>query len=320
MNVTGLLYGKVDFLNGCDDAYPSRHVRQSFWGFAPSYRPVGAGAVIRASMILLLCLLFPFRAGAASGEGDAKTWLTEANQAFHEANSLAVKDPDAAADLYRRAIMRYQRIIRDGGIQNGKLYYNIGNAYFRMKDLGRAILNYRRAAEFIPHDSNLQQNLAYARSRCRDQIEIPEKQKILKTLFFWHYDLTFRMRRLLFGVFFVTFWLFAGGRLLVRRSSLTWAVGITGLLSLMFLASTLVEAMHRRTENPAVIIAEEVTARKGDSESYEQSFKEPLHAGTECSVLEKRGRWVHVSLMDARRCWLPANSVEEVVQRFTRRD
>ena len=80
--------------------------------------------------------------------------------------------------------------MREGGIENGKLYYNLGNVYFRMNDIGRAILNYRRAESYIPNDPNLHQNLSYARSRRLDEIEERQKTKVLRTLFFWHYDLS----------------------------------------------------------------------------------------------------------------------------------
>ena len=59
-------------------------------------------------------------------------------------------------------------------------------------------------------------------------------------------------------------------------------------------------------------MAEEVTARKGDSTSYEASFQDPLHAGAEFLLVEERNDWVHVELPDGRRCWLPAQSIAMV--------
>ena len=53
-------------------------------------------------------------------------------------------DPEQAKALYLKAALRFERIAQEGNIQNGKLYYNMGNTYFRMGDIGRAIRDMRR--------------------------------------------------------------------------------------------------------------------------------------------------------------------------------
>ena len=75
------------------------------------------------------------------------------------------------------------------------------------------------------------------------------------------------------------------------------------------LASLLTEAVQQHSTKPGVVLSDEVPARKGDSETYEPSFKEPLHAGTEFQLVEDRGNWYHIELADGRRCWLPASDV-----------
>ena len=62
--------------------------------------------------------------------------------------------------------------------------------------------------------------------------------------------------------------------------------------------------------NPGgVILADEVIARKGNSETYQPSFEAPLHAGTEFELIEKRKDWYLINLADGRKCWLPQHSV-----------
>jgi hypothetical protein len=61
-----------------------------------------------------------------------------------------------------------------------------------------------------------------------------------------------------------------------------------------------------------VIISDSVTARQGDGESYLPSFKEPLHAGTEFDILEKRPDWLKIQLTDATVTWIPRNSAEMI--------
>ncbi len=282
----------------------------------PMHRPA---APTKSNSIMpaffLSVMLAAFTAAADPGPEALRELLREGSRYFSQANEVAGKDPEQARELFRKAAMRFERIVREGRVQNGKLYYNIGNAYFRMEDLGRAILNYRRAEPYIPHDENLQQNLAYARARCRDRIPEPERKRVLKTLFFWHYDLTLRARSFVFLGGFLTFWTLAILRVVFPRHAFRYPLILSGLLALLMFGSVGIEAMREARERPGVIVAPETIARKGDSVTYEKSFTEPLHAGTEFLLIEDREDWLEVRLADGRTCWLPARDVELVRRR-----
>jgi len=268
-------------------------------------------SLLRAGSVALA--LFATAASApAMEEAEILDLLNQGNDLFKQANEKTSADPDAALDLYAKAVMRYERIVKEGGVENGKLYYNIGNVYFRMKDIGRAILNYRRAQRYIPNDPNLHQNLQYARARRVDSIEEGQKTRVLKTLFFWHYDLSSKARSFIFSSSFILLWVSALGLLFVRRPFLRRLVWLFLVVSVLSGGSLAAEIMHYRTVRPGVIVADEIVARKGDSETYEPSFKEFLHAGTEFILVEKRDDWYHIEIMDGRRCWVPAVSVEMV--------
>lgn len=249
---------------------------------------------------------------AELSESEVADLFSQGKELFRQANEISVTDPEAANALYQKSALRLERITREGGVENGKLYYNIGNAYFRMGDVGRAILNYRRAEQFIPQDENLQQNLQFARQRRTDKVEEQQQKAVLKTLFFWHYDLSIGARATLFVIAFLTIWIAAGLRLFRPRSSLRWTIVIASAISLMFLGSLIAETIALKKSRPGVVVADEVIARKGDSVTYEPSFQEPLHAGTEIDLLEERADWLHVELADKRQCWLPASAVELV--------
>ncbi len=267
----------------------------------------------RVSFAALLALCCALPAVAADRAGLA-TQLAEAENLFRRANESVSSKPDEARDLYGKAALRFESIVREGGVENGGLYYDIGNAYFRMGDIGRAILNYRRAERYLPNDPNLHQNLEFARSKRADKIEEQQKTMVLKTLFFWHYDFSSRTRGVIFAVCFVLMWAFALVRLYVKRSFAAWGIGVSAAVMLLFLGSLLVEAAGERKERPGVVISAELVARKGDSEAYEPSFKEPLHAGTEFRVIEDRGKWYNIQLADSRQCWVPSTGVELVRQ------
>ena len=143
-------------------------------------------------------------------------------------------------------------------------------------------------------------------------MEEPAETRVFRTLMFWHYDLSFGQRFGLFAAAFLTVWGAAATRIFFPRPFLKWIIGISAALSAALGVSLLNESLALERERPGVILAEEVVARKGDSHTYEASFQEPLHAGTEFLLLEERKQWIHAELPDGRRCWLPAQATEMV--------
>jgi len=243
---------------------------------------------------------------------DAEALLMEATQYFDQANQAASANPAAAKDLYGKSILRFERLVHEGGIENGQLFYNLANAYLLTGDLGRAILNYRRAASLIPNDPNLRQNLEYARSQCRDRIDEPQRKVVLKTLFFWHYDLPVSARMALFAMCNALLWGAAAGRLFFRQKALRWTVAACAVLTLVLGGSVLADSIGQAHDRAGVLLQDEVVARKGNGENYGPSFQEPLHAGTEFNLLESRGDWYYAGLFDGRQCWVPAQAAELV--------
>ena len=269
-------------------------------------------ALIRGSALGALWVLSVASLPAAMSDSELRTVFSEANGLFREANEVAARNPVAAEDLYRRAALRFERLVDEGAVRNGKLYYNLGNAYFRANDIGRALLNYRRAELGIPYDLNLQQNLNAARANRLDTFERTEQDRVLRTLLFWHYDFSTRVRTAIFASAALIFWLLAAWRLFRPEAGPRALLIGAGATAVLFLGSLLADAYRQSEESPGVILAHEVVARKGDGESYEPSFKEPLHAGTEFLALEERGGWRHVELPDSRRCWISVRAGELV--------
>src|SRR5712692_10527969 len=79
--------------------------------------------------------------------------LEQANRAFEQA--LTSPTPQAAQVYYQQAITGYEQLIA-AGIHNARLYYNLGNAYFRLHDLGHAILYYRHGLRLEPGNRQIQ--------------------------------------------------------------------------------------------------------------------------------------------------------------------
>ncbi|MHC4557427.1 MAG: tetratricopeptide repeat protein [Planctomycetota bacterium] len=255
----------------------------------------------------LFTLAVPVRAELSNDQ--AYSIFNQANEAFRHANSVAGEEK--ADKLYEKAILSYEKIINEGRIKNAKLYYNLGNAYLLKENIGKAILNYRRAEKLDSSDTNIQKNLEFARSQRIDKITPKTRERVLETLFFWHYDFSLRTRFILTCLFFAA--LCAALTVIVwlcRTAPATVTAVIAGVLMLCFLISVVVETHHRAGTVCGVIIAGDVIAHQGDGQNYPMSFKDPLHAGTEFDILERRPGWLYIRLSDNSDGWIPNNTAE----------
>ena len=250
--------------------------------------------------------------GVMPNEGQLYTLLSEANSTFRQANELA-GDQSKAKQLYTRAILLYEKIIDQGKVRNAKLYYNLANAYFLNDDLGRAILNYRRAQALDSSDLNIRNNLAFARSQRLDKVAVETRKRVLETLFFWHYDFSVQTRFLLACVFFALFCLVVTLMIWLGRGPATSTSAIVlGVLLLCLVASVAIETIGRAHTVNGVITAEQIVARQGDGPNYSPSFKDPLHAGTEFQLVERRPGWFHIVLSDGSDAWIPDETADLV--------
>ncbi len=264
---------------------------------------------MRRILLLALFLAFPL---LALDRTEAAILAREAEQLFHEANDLSRTDHAAAIQKWQMAAARLERLDHDGKLSNGPLFYNLGNIQFRLGNLGEAILNYRRAELYTPNDPNLRENLAFVRRSRQDNIPEQESKRVLKTLFFWHYDFAIRTREtialILFGFLFslLTFRLFHHRRWV---TALTITAAILTLTAAASVTLSLYSFYHAR---PGVITSPEIIARKGDSNSYEPAFETPLHAGTEFTLLEQRPKWLHIQLATGQTRWRPTTPAKHV--------
>ncbi len=202
-------------------------------------------------------------------------------------------DYAAAAELYRRLL--------DGGLVDGRLDYNLGNAYLRSGQLGRAIAAYRAGRRLRPRDQDLAANLAFARRSTRDAIAPPEPSAVATTLFFWHYALSARETEWLLLAVNLLFWGACAASLSRRRSAAwRWLAGLL-LVPLLGLAASL--AVHRwAPTRVAVVVPQEIEARTAPDPEALVRFK--LHAGTEVRVRDQRRGWLRIALPDGQQAWI----------------
>ena len=260
-------------------------------------------------IIFCFSSLLVYGQGEMLGEGERSRLCQEAEQFFTEGLELSRDGRKTeAAEALDKAAARYERAASDASFANGKLFYNLGNVYFMKDDLGRAILNYRKAERYLPFDKKLQDNMAFARSRRVDVIEEHEQNRVMKTLFFLHYDLPLVWREGILLIGFALFWVALGALRWHKAGWLRWVAGLSCIVAVVFGVS--VWLSYRELRQPsAVIVAKEAIAYKGGSKAYDKSFEKPLHAGTEVTVTDDNGGWVEIRLGNGETGWLPKDDV-----------
>jgi tetratricopeptide (TPR) repeat protein len=90
-------------------------------------------------------------------------WAESPQAVFFRGNALY------AEERYPEAAAAWEQVLA-GGHESGNLYFNLGNAWFKQGDVGRAILNYERARRLIPRDPDLDANLGYGGERWREPV------------------------------------------------------------------------------------------------------------------------------------------------------
>lgn len=235
--------------------------------------------------------------------------LSDALQAFDRGSALLTSAPDEAMSAFQEARDKFQ-IVVDAGIQNGQLYYNLGNAHLRLGEIGRAIANYRRAERLTPGDSRLEANLCFARSLRRDHIPASGERALLQTVFFWHYSLPLRLRATAAMIGYGLFWLLLVVRHLWSRARVGYAALACLALSVILLVSIAIDLPSHTAPTEGVLVTSDVVVRKGNGEAYGPQFEQPLHEGVEFKVAELRGGWIRIELADGNQGWVHEREVE----------
>ncbi len=87
---------------------------------------------------------------------------------YAESPTIAAADSAYMADEFTKATELYLKAIEDDG-PSAKLYYNLGNSYFRLGEMGNAILAYERSLRLDPTDRQTRENLAFVNEKITDR-------------------------------------------------------------------------------------------------------------------------------------------------------
>ena len=265
----------------------SRGITLRFGRGIPRLRFASLGMTARFCAAVLLSTTFVSLAHAQSDVQFAK-----ANQEY-------------GASHFKEAIDNYEALIR-GGQYSANLFYNLGNAYFRIGDFGRSILNYERALALDRNHPESEANMRLVRDEAR-ALEMQQSmlERRLQFASLNQYSVTAA----------VAFWiamLCITGLIFSRRRSMG---AVT--MSILLLASFAVSAFAiyeinngNRGRALAIVTGKDVIARLATADNASSVLALP--AGSEIKILSVRGDWIYAALPNNLRGWIPSKDAEQV--------
>lgn len=202
--------------------------------------------------------------------------------AFEEANLLY------GQGQARPAAVAYDRIWTNG-FSSTALHFNLGNAWLKAGETGRAIHHYRLAQKLSPRDRDVAANLRLAREAVQDST--PFKPPVLRRATGW---LTLDGWTILAAL---AFWIWLG-TLIARQLRPAWSAKLHRLSRIAAVATItfsllLVLAWSQHPALEAVVLDHETELRHGPLD--EAPAVQPLSAGLELTVIDQKGAWIQVA-------------------------
>jgi len=206
---------------------------------------------------------------------------------------------DAANKLYEQgkfleAAAAYEKLLQSGAPADA-VYFNLGNAWFKAGQTGRAIAAWRLAERASPRDPSVRFNLQFARKRVigSDTPTGPLWQRALGSLTLNEWTV---LTSVMLWIWFLLLALREFKPALRRvLSGYTATAGLGALLLALGLAGAAALQFNNR---PAVVIVSEAIARTGPLDEAKVLHK--LRDGTEVVVLDEK----EVTVGDKKQTWL----------------
>ncbi len=214
---------------------------------------------------------------------------------------------------YQQAIDSWMQIHQEG-LHSSELYFNLGNAHYKLNNIGPSIYYYEKALQLDPNDSEVKNNLAFAENARIDAIEpLPKTvfskwyQAIAGILSYEGWAMVSVGGSILFTVLFLLYY-FATGEKRKRILFVSAMLAIVILIVALVLAfSTYGDAQNDR---PAIIFSEEVEVKSEPNMGSSSSFL--LHEGTKVQILAEEGNWVRIELSDGKDGWMPSSDLKKL--------
>lgn len=214
---------------------------------------------------------------------------------------------------YNEAIKSYEAILNQGYVSS-ELFYNLGNAYFRIGEIGKSILFYEKSLKLDPSNEDAAYNLKIVNARTVDKIkEIPP-------LFFikwWNILLTYftsSQWQVIIFVFYILLLLSIGIYFLtsnLQYQKFSFIFGILNLTALVLSVILFISSINRESSsNSGILLKSVISAKISPDRQSNDAFV--IHEGTKFKIDDKVGNWAKIKLSDGKVGWLPINSFEVI--------
>ncbi|HSI68913.1 MAG TPA: tetratricopeptide repeat protein [Gillisia sp.] len=230
--------------------------------------------------------------------GQNLSHFEEGNKAYNEGD-------------YTAAINSYERILEDGET-SAEVYFNLGNAHYKLNNIGPSVYYYEKALQLNPNDRDIRDNLAFAQNMVLDDIE---EQEITGLTGLWRDTVSvlgynqWAWLAVTFSVLFAVCFLiyYFSRRTLLKRIffSISMVVIFFSVLSVVFAF----QQKEYATGGQYAIIFSEVAGVRGEPTLRgDEIFT--LHEGTKVEVLETYQDWVRFELANGIQGWMDKNYIK----------
>ncbi len=205
--------------------------------------------------------------------------------------------------------------IEESGQKSAKLYYNLGNAWFKQGNYPKAILNYERALRLDPSYSDARYNLEFTSNFVQDKIE-PVPEFILKSV---ARKVCYVMGSNAWAVIFLV--LLAAALVMGLLFLLGSSVGkrragfYCGIVLLLLSAGALSFSIWQKSDSvktDTAIVMSPVSSVKSSPSSGSSKDLFVIHEGTKVTILDEVGSWKNIALADGRQGWITSNELEVI--------
>ncbi|MDT0649420.1 tetratricopeptide repeat protein [Autumnicola edwardsiae] len=214
---------------------------------------------------------------------------------------------------YEQAIERYEEIL-ESGEASAALYYNLGNAHYKLNNIAPSIYNYEKALLLDPGDADINNNIEFARNMAIDAIEEVEQtgfQQSFKSFISGFSADSWAKIAIFFSLLFAACFLayYFMSRPLVKRLLFGASVAI---LLCCFASVYFAYAKEDIQENNqfAIVFGQEAQVRSEPSVRGEEAFI--LHEGTKARVLETYQEWMKIELANGDQGWMVKDDLKTI--------
>ena len=251
----------------------------------------------KVKILLFVVMIFPQLINAK----------VEPQNLMQQANSLYKEGQ------YQNAVDLYNEIL-DSGYESEAVFFNLGNAYFRLDNLGYAIVNYEKALKLAPDDEDINYNLLIANARTVDKIKELPKLFIVEWWEVLVTSLSINNWLVITVFFYYILLLTIAGYFLIRKFRLQrflayW--GIANIIIVILLSGLLFARINREASTDyGVLLESTITVKQSPNEKSSDVFV--IHEGIKFAIEDRLDNWAKIKLADGKVGWLPENTFAKI--------